>query len=71
MKTTSAWSTSSLADSAVVPTTVASILSLGFFTAMLDHAGADTVKSAIQEYKDRLDKEFTELAKACDEADDE
>ena len=59
------------AGSAVVPTTVASILSLGFFTAMLDHAGADTVKSAIQEYKDRLDKEFTELAKACDEADDE
>ena len=38
---------------------------------LLDHAGADTVKSAIQEYKDRLDKEFTELAKACDEADDE
>ena len=68
MKTTSAWSTSSLADSAVVPTTVASILSLGFFTAMLDHAGADTVKSAIQEYKDRLDKEFTVLADACDEA---
>ena len=41
----------------MVPTTVASILSLGFFTAMLDHAGAETVKSAIQEYKDRLDKE--------------
>ena len=71
MKTASAWSTSALADSAVVPTTVASILSLGFFTAMLDPAGADTVKSAIQEYKDRLDKEFTELAKACDEADEE
>ena len=35
---------------------------------MLDHAGADTVKSAIQEYKDRLDKEFTALADACDEA---
>ena len=38
---------------------------------LLDHAGADTVKSAIQEYKNRLDKEFTALAKACDEADDE
>ena len=55
----------------MVPTTVASILSLGFFTAMLDHAGADTVKSAIQDYKNRLNMEFTALADACDEADDE
>ena len=38
---------------------------------LLDHAGADTVRSAIQEYRDRQDKEFTALAKACDEADDE
>ena len=38
---------------------------------LLDHAGADTVKPAIQEYKNRLDKEFTALAEACDEADAE
>ena len=35
---------------------------------LLDHAGADTVKSAIQDYKNRLDMEFTALADACDEA---
>ncbi len=48
----------------------------GFFMAvawvfhgdLLDHAGADTVKSAIQDYKNRLDMEFTALADACDEA---
>ena len=38
---------------------------------LLDHADADTVKSAIRDYKNRLDKEFTALAEACDEADAE
>ncbi len=38
---------------------------------LLDHADAATVKSAIRDYKNRLDKEFTALAEACDEADAE
>ena len=71
MKTTSAWSTSSLADSAVVPTTVASILSLGFFTATCWTMQVRTPSS--QRYKITRTgwKEFTVLAEACDEADDE
>ena len=36
---------------------------------LLDHAGADTVAAAIQEYRDWI--RITALAEACDEADAE
>ena len=33
---------------------------------LLDHVDAEEVKSAMQTYKNRMDKEFAALADACD-----
>ena len=33
---------------------------------LLDHVDAEEVKSAMQAYKNRMDKEFAALADACD-----
>ena len=44
---------------------------LDFHGDLLDHAGADTVKAAIQEYKVKDWIRITALAEACDEADAE
>ena len=66
MKTTSAWSTLSLAGLAVVPTTAASTVAWVFDGDLLDHVDAEEVKSAMHAYKNRMDKEFAALADACD-----
>ena len=50
----------------MVPTTAASTVAWVFDGDLLDHVDAEEVKSAMQAYKNRMDKEFAALADACD-----
>ena len=51
----------------MVPTTAASHSVAWVFDGdLLDHVDAEEVKSAMQAYKNRMDKEFAALADACD-----